>query len=388
MKNYPKIYLTMDNCVFYKRFCRPEEWAEKMKEMGVYYVEASADTELDPLYMGPEYLRDWKDQVQAACDKYGIHIGNLYSGHGTYTTLGMAHYDERVRRNMVENWFFPMVDMCSELDCGLGFYAHAFNQDVLQSKETYDAYVDLLYDQLAAVNSYAGEKGCKPLNVEKMYTPHQFPWRMTDIHDMVKEVSGRSGRGFYFTEDLGHHHIKFVRPTREDAERFVQEGRTKGLWLGTDKAFDLWDEGGLANWQQIEAEMDANPQVFSPREDGDCYEMLRRYGCYAPIIHLQQTNGLFSEHRPFTPEENAKGRINGADVLRALKESYDAPEEAGMPPRVENIYLTLELFSGTTSIMHDVLADCAESVRYWRQFIPEDGMELDKLTEILDKDLQ
>lgn len=383
MGKYPKIYLTMDNCVFYKRFCRPMEWAEKMKELGVYYVEASADTELDPLYMGRNYLRDWKEEVRSACERFGIHIGNLYSGHGTYTTLGMTHYDARVRKNMVENWFFPMVDMCSELDCGLGFYAHAFNHDVLQHKESYDAAVDLLYDQLARVNSYAKEKDCKPLNVEKMYTPHQYPWRMDDIRDMIAEVSKRSQRGFYFTEDLGHHHIKFVRPGRADAERFVQEGKRAGLWLGTDRAFALWDEGGLENWDLIEQEMEANPQVFSPREDGDCYEMLRRYGAYAPIIHLQQTNGLFSEHRPFTKAENERGRIDGARVLQALKESYDAKEEAGLPKRAGEIYLTLELFSGTTSIMHDVLRDCRESVLYWRKFIPKDGLMLDELTDML-----
>ena len=51
---YPRIYLAIDNCVFYKRWTEPGEWAEKIRSLGVKYVEASADTEHDPLYSGPE----------------------------------------------------------------------------------------------------------------------------------------------------------------------------------------------------------------------------------------------------------------------------------------------------------------------------------------------
>ena len=41
-----------------------------------------------------------------------------------------------------------------------------------------------------------------------------------------------------------------------------------------------------------------------------------------------------------------------------------------MPRRCTEIYLTLELFSGTASIMEDVLRDLEKSVAYWRAIIP------------------
>ena len=125
--------------------------------------------------------------------------------------------------------------------------------------------------------------------------------------------------------------------------------------------------------------MDHHPSLFSSYEDGDCYHTLRRLGCYSPIIHLQQTNGRLSAHLPFTPAENAKGIITPTAVLGALKESYDAPEDPRMPRRCTEIYLTLELFSGTTSIMNNVLDSVAQSVRYWRGAIPQDGLYLDQL---------
>ena len=45
----PKIYLAIDNCFGSKRWTEPREWMDTIKSLGVYYVEASADTECDPL---------------------------------------------------------------------------------------------------------------------------------------------------------------------------------------------------------------------------------------------------------------------------------------------------------------------------------------------------
>lgn len=370
---YPKIYMAMDNCVFYKRWTSPAAWAERMSELGVAYIEASADTELDPLYMGGEYLADWVENVREAEAKYGVKVCNLYSGHGTYSTLGLAHTDERVREHILRDWFFPMVETAGRLGCGMGFFTHAFAHEILQSRAEYDRYVGILTENLARVNEYAGGVGCGKLGIEQMYTPHQYPWRLKDTRELMRNVTKRSGRDFYFTEDTGHHHTKFIRPAALPA------GSLCGAWLGSDAAFALAKSGGAEAWADIERDMDENPQLFALESDGDCYETLRILGCYSPIVHLQQTNGSVSAHLPFTAEENAKGKINGADVLRAIKQSYDSAEEADMPVRTDEIYLALELFSGTTSIMRDVLEDCAQSVEYWRKFIPSDGMALDEL---------
>ena len=376
---YPKIYLAADNCVFYKRWTDPDDWAGKMKELGITYIEASADTELDPLYMGSAYLNDWIERVQNAEVKHGVKVCNLYSGHGTYTTLGLTHPDDCVRRNMVENWFYPMLRTAGALHCGMGFFAHAFHHAILQSAEQYGLYVDILAGQLAAINRYAETVGCGVLAIEQMYTPHQFPWRQQDIRSLLIRITQESGRDFYFTEDLGHHHIKFRRPT----EAQFRSASGKGLWLGPDTAFQLAAAHGENAWPQVVAEMDKAPHLFADPTDCDCYASLKKLGCYSPIIHLQQTNGKQSSHLPFTEPENKKGIITAEKVLRALKESYDLPNYDGMPQKCHDIYLTLELFSGTTSIMQQVMDEYAQSVRYWRSYIPEDGLPLDQLLELL-----
>ena len=50
-----------------------------------------------------------------------------------------------------------------------------------------------------------------------------------------------------------------------------------------------------------------------------------------------------------------------------------------MPPPCEDIYLTLEMFSGTADFPVDILAGMAESVEYWRRYVPNDGLTLQDL---------
>lgn len=378
---YPKIYLAIDNCFAYKRWTQPEDWARVIAGLGLKYIEASADTDLDPLYMGLPYLKDWVRRVKEAEIKHNVKVCNLYSGHGTYTTPGITHTDERVREHMINDWFFPMINVAGELECGLGFFAHAFEHSILQDRHLYDKYVSILIDSLIRINRYAGETGCRRLGVEQMYTPHQYPWRIRDTEKLIRQVTQNSGRDFYFTEDVGHHHTRFIRPDKNA----VSGKKIKNVWLGTDYAFSLADKEGISAWDKIASDMDSNPHLFSTEQDGDCYAWLEKLGCYSPIIHLQQTDGRASAHLPFTEEQNSKGKITGERLLRALKKSYDQIEEAGMPKRSGEVYLTLEIFSGTMSIMHDVLYDIKKSVEYWKEFIPEDGLRLDELINRLDR---
>jgi sugar phosphate isomerase/epimerase len=376
---YPKIHLAIDNCFACKRWTRPDEWARVVAGLGLKCVEASADTELDPLYMGLPYLTDWVAQVRQAERDHGVRVCNLYSGHGTYTTLGLTHTDARVRERMVVDWFAPMIRTAGELGCGLGFFAHAFPDGILQDREAHAQHVALLVDSLVRLSRYAAETGCGKLGVEQMYSPHQYPWRIRDTEELLGQVTSRSGRDFYFTEDVGHHHVKFMRPPRTA----LTGGGLRGVWLGTDRAFSLAAAEGVAAWDRISADMDANPQLFSGADDGDCWAWIEALGCYSPIVHLQQTDGRTSSHLPFTAEQNSKGKITGDRLLRALKRAYDQPVKAGMPARSGEIFLTLELFSATAAIMRDVLQDCGESVAYWRRFVPEDGLRLDQLVDRL-----
>ena len=68
----PKIFLAVDNCFASKRWTEHDEWMDVIKRLGLYYVEASADTECDPLYMGADYMKRWVDKVNSASEKTGV----------------------------------------------------------------------------------------------------------------------------------------------------------------------------------------------------------------------------------------------------------------------------------------------------------------------------
>ena len=387
----PRIYLSVNNCFASKRWTRPYEWLKIINEIGLSYVEASADNECDPLYTNALYLDEWVQSVKKYSAKNNVKVANIYSGHGTYTTLGLSHTDRNIREHIFNNWLKKMVAISGELDAGLGFYCHAFPDSVLQVPEAYQQAEKELFAYLTELASSIEDNRTGCLSIEQMYTPHQIPWTIQGARRLLKEVKSGSRKDFYITIDSGHQtgQRKFIRPGFERLKELLQiyknGGRVPNLWLGPKIAYELFHHAVTDTKdekiaiQAIEQEMDKFPYLFAGYEDGDLYLWLEKLACYSPIIHLQQTTGYSSSHLPFTPEFNEKGIVVGDKVLKSILKSYEQAEEAGMPARCSKIYLTLEIFSGTADINEDILFNLKESVKYWRQFIPEDGLCLDEL---------
>lgn len=393
MTTDPKIYLAIDNCFASKRWTRPLEWMQVIKEIGINFVEASADTECDPLYMGPEFTRDWIRQVEEATNQTGVRVINLYSGHGTYATLGLSHYDPRVRKRFCDDWLKAQADTANALGAGLGFFTHAFNNDVLQSNESYRAKLEELYDSLAEVAKHARKIGMQSVGVEQMYVPHQAPWTIAGAWELIKEVYARGGAPFYITLDVGHMNGQqyFQLPSKEAIRLEIQRRRLAAipsLWVGTERAFELVRmaaEGEMPEEDAIQAileDCEKNPQLFASPEDCSVYRWVEALGAYSPIIHLQQSNGKSSPHWPFDPAHNAKGIIDGKKLIQSLAKAFSDRGEDGLPPQCSEIALTLEPFIGTAGNIYAAKEELKASVSYWRQFVPKDGM---RLSEIMDR---
>ncbi len=384
----PKIYLAIDNCFGSKRWTEPREWMDTIKSLGLYYVEASADTECDPLYMGDEYMAEWIEKVNTASAETGVKVANLYSGHGTYATLGLAHTDAGVRDRFLNRWLKPMVKEAKGVGAGLGFFCHAFSDSVLQDAHRYVEFKENLINDLADLTKYAKSIDCGPIGVEQMYSPHQIPWTVDGAYEMMSEVYKRSGAPFYITIDVGHQsgQRKFTRLSREEIaaehKKWLAGDNLPTLWLGTVKAFEIFENATETTEEMLDAvetEMNSHEYMFAPYKDGDPYEWLEKLGAYSPIVHLQQTNGTSSGHQPFTPECNERGIIKGEKVLAALKKAYARTDDPDMPEKCDEIMLTLEPFTGTADINRTALSKLRETVAYWRQFVPEDGMRLSEL---------
>jgi D-erythrulose 1-phosphate 3-epimerase len=389
---FPKIYLAIDNCFASKRWTQPFEWMEVISEMGLNYIEASADNECDPLYMGTEYMKDWVKQVKDAEKATGAKVVNLYSGHGTYATLGLAHTDKRIRDRFLKDWLMPMTQTAGELGAGLGFFCHAFSDSVLQDPLKYNEAKEDLYARLSELSSFAADNMQGYIGVEQMYTPHQIPWTIEGTKELVKEVYSRSKNPFYVNIDLGHQsgQYKFRKPDANQLRELISEYRTNGnklreKWLGPLSAYQEFaeivtnktnEEQGVKNLQSI---LEDYPHMFAEDRDGNTYKWLEKLACYSPIIHLQQTDGRTSGHWPFTAEYNKKGIIDGGKVLKAIYAANSKVRSSEYPSKVDSIYLTIEVFSSTASLNEDIKARIIETVEYWRKFVPNDGENLDTI---------
>jgi D-erythrulose 1-phosphate 3-epimerase len=377
----------MDNAFVTKRWTEPDEWARVIRDLGVSHVEASADAEADPFYCGEEYLAKWVDRVRAAGAKYGVKVANFYTGITTYRTLGLAHPDPVIRGRVVDGWLKVMARIAAPFKAGLGFYIHAFSEAMLQDPARYAPAMKDLYDALVEIARYAGEVGPIPIILEMMYTPHQYPWTIEGTIDYISEISRRSGFPSYVAMDTGHTtgQQRFLRPDRESLLRSLA-GEGPIPYLGPDAAYAIFEAargGGTTACAdaavRIQAEMDRFPHMFAAACDCDLYGWLSEVGCYSPIVHLQQTNGKTSSHLPFTAATNETGIVHPLKVLQAIARSFEKEPLPGMPARCGDIYLTFEIFPHTTDRPRELLPPLAESVRYWRKWIPRDGVPLDTL---------
>ena len=388
---YPEIFLAIDNCFASKRYTEPVDWISIINDLNINYIEASADNECDPLYMGMDYLERWAEKVKIASKKSGISICNLYSGHGTYSTLGLAHTDPSVRERILNNWIKPMIETAADLDAGLGFYCHAFADKVLQDPGLYKKYQNTLIDDLAEAAVFSNLKGCRATGVEQMYSPHQIPWTIKGTKNLLSRIYEKSSVPLYTTLDTGHQsgQRNFLKPEKEyllkSMEQFRKRGKREIPWLGPIDAYRIFERSDRMEQDQypeltekiFELLIDY-PHMFAEPVDCSPYKWLEKLGCYSPIIHLQQTDGTFSHHLPFTKINNEKGIIDGKRVLESIKDSYDNEYNQGIP-KVDKIYMTIEVFLSTASVNYQSILDLEETVKYWRYYIPEDGMNLKEI---------
>lgn len=387
----PRIHLGIDNCFAIKRWTEPDDWGRVVKELGLKYVEAVPDLECEPMLTTDDYRKDWIDKTNRMRDELGVQVVMFYSNDSTYDSIGFSHPDERVRRCFVDQWFGKFTDMAAAIGSDIGYYVQATPENLLYSpdgrKEAYEHAKQCMID----VNRMAGEKGIKHVVLEQMYTPHQPPFSIQGMEDLMKEITARSEYPFYFTEDVGHHCPLYIRPDRKKIESAVERYNQDGFisaWLGSLEALDIFTESAKtgklsdASWEALEKDFDKNSDQFNLPKDTDCYSWLRRLGAWSPVVHMQQTDGTHSSHEAFLPANNAAGKIHPVKVLEALKECYDAPEIDGLPERCEDIYLIQELYLSTKDIGYQGVHKLKTSTDYLRKYIPEDGMKLSELIEL------
>ncbi len=385
--DYPRIYLVLDSCFAIKRWIRPQEWMKIARDIGFQYVQASTDNEIDPLFCSDDYMDDWFEEVVAQQNNLDMRLVNFYTGYQTYRTVGLAHYDERIRKRITEEWIKKLIVKIAAMGAkGLGFSFFAIPHAVLQEAAAYREMMDMICGQMSDIAAFAYDHGKVQVSVEQMYAPQQPPFTIEGTRDFLNRVYEENKRPCYVTIDVGHMvgQRKFLLPSKNQIESAWENNR--GVWLGSDKAQDLFEEGRTLEStererliEKIQADIFMHDYLFSKPEDSDVYKWIETVGCYSPIIHMQQTDGLTSSHAAFTPETNKNGIIKGDRILKALKNSYDANPGLLQQEMSKDIYLSFEIFGSNIETGREIIKKLEQSIKYFRQWVPKDGMRLDKL---------
>lgn len=386
----PTISIGIDNCFAIKRWVTPAEWARVIREMGMRYVEGVADLEIEPLLTPKSCHDDWIEQVNEQQARHGIDVVMMYSNDSTYDTAGFTHPDGRIREHFVEQWFAEFLRITGAIGAAAGYYVQGIAEAQLYDPLQYRKALDDSYACIARVGALARQNGVRTVALEQMYTPHQPPFTIDGMRRLMRKMLRDGHAPLYLTEDVGHHSPLYLPPNeqtlRSGFARYCADGYIP-LWLGSRHAQALFAaERSMGQTQlrpqtirAIEEDVACNAHLFAQEQDTDCYQWLRQLGAWSPVIHLQQTDGCHSSHTPFSEEANETGIIHPVKILRALRECYDQPEDATLPPRCAAIYLIQELYLSTRDIGYQGLHRLAASTDYLRRFIPRDGMRLSEL---------
>jgi hypothetical protein len=376
---FPRVSLAIDNRFAAKRWPSPSEWVYVAGSLGLRYVEANTDTELDPLHMGSEYLRRWSDEVRNASESGGCRVCALRSGEGVGSTLGLLHPDEGVRRRFCDHWVKPLVDLAADLHAVTTFRCHGLPDRALQQPEEHHKQQHSLISILEELSEYAGARsrnGAEGLSgslaLEPGYSPHEPPWTIEQTLQMLSKVAA-SGSVIH----TGHPRSRsgFLKPDRQEileALRKERRGRSAAdIWLGPVDAQATFREAVLQPSldeekvaYDIEQQMESRSYLFADPRDTQLREWIAALGHRTPIIHVS------AEHMP------------GNEMLHALYESFRGAEQAeGGVGTPKHVYISLETAPSLERDSQSLLQSLASPIAQLREMVPEDETPLDQLVE-------
>jgi D-erythrulose 1-phosphate 3-epimerase len=90
-----------------------------------------------------------------------------------------------------------------------------------------------------------------------------------------------------------------------------------------------------------------------------------RLGRFTRVVHLQQTDGLYDRHWPFTARFNEQGIIDPQRIVDVVRE-FDR----------DDIELMLEPMHAFEATDQQVVEDLAESVSFWEPWLDRVGVKL------------
>jgi D-erythrulose 1-phosphate 3-epimerase len=298
-----RILLGMNCNCFTNRFDEPEEWTRICADLGIGHVMFNVDL-IDP-YWPWDLQRRLCDQTLEACSRRGIMIHSSFGGHHGHQHY-LGHPDPGCRAE-AEDFFRRAI--CQTAYLGGSSFGTCFA--ILTERCQTDSALrrQIIEDAIGAYHRlavYAAEQGLRALTYETTSVPRESCSTFAE-NDYVIERCADMAVPMRLCLDMGHRNLAAL-----------------------------------------------------PAE-ADHLAWIRRYGRLADVIDCQQTDLEARRHWLFTPEFNARGVIEGSQVVSAIKDSG-----------AKEVLLAFEI---RTPAYHPQeythLNALRASVDYWRHWVKE-----------------
>jgi sugar phosphate isomerase/epimerase len=271
--------------------------------MGIRAVMFNVDL-IDP-YWPWDLQRRVADETLNACARNGVRIVASFGGHHGHQHY-LGHPDAGCRRE-AERFFRNAIRQAAYL--GAMSFGTCFAIQTVRCNADPDLRRRIMDDALAAyarLAEYAAAQGLTALAYEMTSIPRETCATFAE-NDAVLAAGERMAVPLRLCLDMGHRNL---RGTPDEADHLA--------WI-------------------------------------------RRYAARCDVIDCQQTDRSASRHWPFTADCNARGVIDGAEVVRAIEDSGAA-----------EVLLAFELRFAAFHPQEDAYLDgLRESVRYWRRWVKD-----------------
>ncbi len=257
-----RLTLGVNNCFAVKRWPRPDEWTQIVREeLDLEVVQHSLDLS-DPSRDGESDAQGVRD----ACTARGIRIDSVFTGLIAYSANMMLD-PEPAQRDRAEAYWADAIRLSSRLGASsFGGHTGSLSRRDADTPARRQHLWEELHGRLSRLAKLARAHGLEALLVENMACDRE-PCRMADIESLMSSGDDTHA-ALTLCLDVGHQCVP-----------------------------------GTAG------------------DEADPYAWLVRLGRQASMIHLQQSDAGSDHHWPFTEEYNRRGRVHAGPVLRALADS-------------------------------------------------------------------
>ena len=244
------------------RYSCPSDWGKIVGDLGLKYVQLTADL-LNPSLTDKIIDLECK-KINEQKKIYHFEICSLFTG--AFTRVNhLAHPNKSIQRYWID-WFKRLVDISNKLECNtigshFGIFTHSDNSDVAKRLERRKENIQNWHE----IGAYAKSEGLEYITWEPMSISREQGETLAEAKKLQVDVNKDSPIPFYICLDVDH--------------------------------------GDLSS---------SNPN------DTDPYAWLAHFADCSPQIHLKQSSENKSGHWPFTKENNEKGRINHRKVIDTL----------------------------------------------------------------------